>query len=48
MVGGVGDDGGVAKPGMKRNLSIRTNIMTPVKPMLVRRREEAEKETQSM
>lgn len=32
---GGGDDGGVAKPGMKKNLSVRANIMTPVKPMLV-------------
>jgi len=30
-----GDQEGVAKPGMKKNLSIRASIMTPVKPMLV-------------
>ena len=34
--GGGDTDGGGAKPGMKKNLSVRANIMTPVKPMLVR------------
>ena len=34
MKGG-GADGGVAKPGMKKTLSVKANIMTPVKPMLV-------------
>ncbi len=34
--GGGEADGGGGKPGMKKNLSIRANIMTPVKPMLVR------------
>ena len=36
MNGGGADDGGVVKPGMKKKLSVRANIMTPVKPMLVR------------
>lgn len=36
VMNGGGDDGGVAKPGMKKKLSVRANIMTPVKPMLVR------------
>lgn len=27
--------GGGAKPGMKKTLSVKANIMTPVKPMLV-------------
>ena len=35
VMGGGGTDGGVAKPGMKKALSVRANIMTPVKPMLV-------------
>ena len=29
-------EGGGRKPGMKKNLSIRATLMTPVKPMLVR------------
>ena len=31
----MGGAGGVTKPGLKKGLSIRANIMTPVKPMLV-------------
>lgn len=35
MQGG-GISGGALKPSMKKSLSVRANIMTPVKPMLVR------------
>lgn len=43
MSGG-GDEVDAAKPGMKKKLSVRANIMTPVKPMLVRREEDRGKD----
>ena len=41
MNGGGADDGGVVKPGVKK-LSVRANIMTSIKYMLVRERGEGE------
>ena len=35
--GGEEEGGGGGRPGMKKSLSIRATVMTPVKPMLVRR-----------